>query len=69
MQIKRPNCDVCIHSEVCFQQSMASSIVEDIGRLKHLGNKDYISLLNCFTLQLNCHHFTKDSDIAKERVP
>lgn len=69
MQIKRPNCDICIHSEVCFQKSMAGSIVDEIGKIKHLGNKDYISLLSCFSLQLNCHHFKKDIEINKERMP
>lgn len=40
MKIKRPNCDVCIHSEVCFQKSMSQSIVEDMGKVKHFNTKE-----------------------------
>lgn len=68
MQIKRPNCDVCIHSEVCFQKSMAASIVDEIGKLKHLGNRDFISLISCFSLQLNCRYFKNNIKIEKEDV-
>ena len=59
MQIKRPNCEVCIHSEVCFQKKMAQSIVEDMGKVKHFNTKEYASLMTCFSMKLECQHFLK----------
>lgn len=65
MKIKRPNCDVCIHSEVCFQKSMSQSIVEDMGKVKHFNTKEQASLLTCFSLELVCQHFVNKTGEVK----
>lgn len=35
MEIRKPNCEVCIHYEICFQQSMLSTIVDDMPDMKY----------------------------------
>lgn len=59
MEIRTPNCDACIHNEVCFQKSMLGSIVDDIKKTKRLNDKDYASLMTCFSMDFMCQHFCK----------
>lgn len=62
MEIRKPNCEVCIHYEICFQQSMLSTIVDDMKTIKYLGKKEYSSLLTCFSIDVQCQHFTRKGD-------
>ena len=62
MEIRKPNCEVCIHYEICFQKSMLGTIVDDMKTMKYLGKKEYSSLLTYFRVDVNCKHFTRKGD-------
>lgn len=62
MEIRKPNCEVCIHYEICFQKSMLGTIVDDMKTMKYLGKKEYSSLLACFGIDVQCQHFTRKGD-------
>ena len=61
MQIKKPNCEVCIHSEICMHN--ADIMIDDLRNTVNYKGKTYAEIMLPFRIDLSCSHF-----VNKERV-
>lgn len=57
MQIKRPNCEACIHEPLCIHKADASLLWDDIKKMVHWKGTTYAELVTPFKVNLTCEHF------------
>ena len=63
MQIKKPNCEVCIHFEICMHKANADIMIDDLRNTVNYKGKTYAEIMLPFRIDLACSHF-----VNKDRV-
>ena len=63
MQIKRPNCEACLHEEVCIHKANSEIMVEDIRSTMNYKGKTYAEVMLPFRIDLTCSHFVNKSRV------
>ena len=65
MQIKRPNCEACIHEEICMHKTNANILIDDMRNTINYKGKTYAEIMLPFRIDLSCGHFINKDKIKK----
>ena len=65
MQIKRPNCEACIHFEICMHKANSDILVDDMRNTVNYKGKIYAEVMLPFRIDVSCAHFVNKSRIVQ----
>lgn len=65
MQIKRPNCEACIHSEICMHKTNSDIMVDDLRNTVNYKGKTYAEIMLPFRIDVTCSHFVNQARVTQ----
>lgn len=65
MQIKRPNCEACIHFEICMHKTNSDIMVDDLRNTVNYKGKTYAEIMLPFRIDVTCSYFVNQARVTQ----
>lgn len=62
MIFRKPDCNSCIHANICGIKLDAEMFVEDMEKTKFLNNETYAEKVSDLAIEVKCKHFLSKKD-------